>query len=172
MFSAKLLAFLVVALLGFVNMAAAATPPACLISVIGSQPNPNDVATICKKDSVASDIGSSCGSEKADAMSAYASVCKEAGVTVSTSASASASASATKSGSASASASATGSVTTPGSSNSTPGAASGSGSGSSGASATPTPTPAPTNGAADKMQNVGFIALGAGLFGIGAVALL
>ncbi|KAL0262927.1 hypothetical protein SLS55_001901 [Diplodia seriata] len=168
MFSAKLLTFLVVALLGFVNIAAAATPPACLISVIGSQPNPNDVATICKKDSVASDIGSSCGSEKADAMSAYASVCKEAGVTVSTSASASASA--TKSGSASASASATGSVTTPGSSNSTPGAASGSGSGSSGASATS--TPAPTNGAADKIQNVGFIALGAGLFGIGAVALL
>ncbi|KKY16622.1 putative gpi anchored cell wall [Diplodia seriata] len=168
MFSAKLLAFLVVALLGFVNIAAAATPPACLISVIGSQPNPNDVATICKKDSVASDIGSSCGSEKADAMSAYASVCKEAGVTVSTSASASASA--TKSGSASASASATGSVTTPGSSSSTPGAASGSGSGSSGASATS--TPGPTNGAADKIQNVGFIALGAGLFGIGAVALL
>ncbi|OJD33596.1 gpi anchored cell wall protein [Diplodia corticola] len=163
MFSAKFLTFLVVALLGFVNIAAAATPPACLISIIGSEPNPNDVATICKKDSIQSDIASNCGSEKADAMTAYSSVCKAAGVTVSTSASASASASATKSGSSSASA--TGSVTTPGSSVSTPGASSGSSSGSSS-----TTTPAPTNDAPNKIQNVGFMALGA--FAIGAIALL
>lgn len=81
MFSAKFFVLFFVALLGFVNVAAA-TPPACLLAVIGQQPDPSDIKTICNKKDVASDISSTCDAQKSAAMSAYASVCKEAGVTV------------------------------------------------------------------------------------------
>lgn len=81
MFSAKFFA-LFVALLGFINVAVAATPPACLLDVIGAQPDPSDVETICNKKSVPSDISSKCDDQKSAAMSAFASVCKDAGVTV------------------------------------------------------------------------------------------
>ncbi|KAB2575098.1 putative gpi anchored cell wall protein [Lasiodiplodia theobromae] len=164
MFSAKLLVCFFVALLGFVNFAAAATPPACLIAIIGEEPNPNDVATICKKDSIVSDISSNCGSEKSDAMTAYASVCKEAGVTVSTSVSASA----TKTGTSSASA--TGSASATSGSSSTASASSGSSAAASTSGATT--TPAPSSDAPNKIQNVGLMALCAGLFGVSAVGLL
>lgn len=79
MFQVKIFA-LFLALLGLVNFTVA-TPPACLLDVMGGQPDPSDLKTICNDKSIASDIADTCDSNKTAALSAYASACKEAGYT-------------------------------------------------------------------------------------------
>ncbi|KAJ9619511.1 hypothetical protein H2203_008289 [Taxawa tesnikishii (nom. ined.)] len=95
------------------SLAAAATPPACLLAAVNTQPNPADLKAVCGNATKVEDtISSICNDDVKPAMSAFSSVCSSAGVAVSTSAvSSTKSSTKTTSASASASASATGSIT-------------------------------------------------------------
>ncbi|KAI1083756.1 hypothetical protein F5B20DRAFT_525306 [Whalleya microplaca] len=69
----------------FVNVAAADTPPACLLSALGVQPNPSDIKAVCGdfQSAVRGNLTSNCNKNiLSDAYEAYADKCKDAGVTV------------------------------------------------------------------------------------------
>lgn len=62
-----------------------ASPPACLIGAVNTQDNPHDIEGVCTGDAaqeVMKTIGSKCGGAKDTATKWFASVCKDAGVTI------------------------------------------------------------------------------------------
>jgi hypothetical protein len=61
----------------------AATPPACLLAAINTQPNPADLGHICGQGSteVLAEIKKVCNSDTPAALSAFTEVCKGAGYT-------------------------------------------------------------------------------------------
>jgi len=78
--SAIVFAFMAVAKL------AVATPPACILGAMSSQPDPTDFATICSgkvATGVQSYLSSNCGSSSSDAQKYFADTCKSAGHAVS-----------------------------------------------------------------------------------------
>ncbi|KAK5689027.1 hypothetical protein LTS10_001007 [Elasticomyces elasticus] len=92
----------------------AATPPACLIAAVNTQPDPSALKAVCSGSNataVEEYICKNCSSNAADALSAFASVCSSAGVTIDNSTSCSSTSSSSSSASKTSSASGTGSTT-------------------------------------------------------------
>ncbi|KAK4988060.1 hypothetical protein LTR50_004176 [Elasticomyces elasticus] len=86
-----------------------ATPPACLLGAVNSQPQPGQLSAVCgNATSVEASISSLCKDNIGPAMSAFSDVCKSAGVTI---AIATSSASGTASTTSSTSATGTGTAT-------------------------------------------------------------
>ncbi|KAI0013233.1 hypothetical protein F4779DRAFT_564546 [Xylariaceae sp. FL0662B] len=74
------------AVAAFGNFATADTPPACLLAALGVQDNPSDIKAVCGdlQSAVQGNLTENCNkSILPEAHKAYASKCKEAGVTVS-----------------------------------------------------------------------------------------
>ncbi|KAK0943421.1 hypothetical protein LTR48_004578 [Friedmanniomyces endolithicus] len=62
-----------------------ATPPACMIAAVNTQPNPGALQAVCSGSNataVVESICKNCSSNAAAALSAFASVCSGAGVTI------------------------------------------------------------------------------------------
>ncbi|KAF1810282.1 hypothetical protein P152DRAFT_460790 [Eremomyces bilateralis CBS 781.70] len=76
--------FIVVALVALAQFAVA-TPPACILAAANTQDNPADVEGICKNKAseIQGNLASICGGQNDNAQSAFAAICKSAGVTVS-----------------------------------------------------------------------------------------
>ncbi|WPH01886.1 Hypothetical protein R9X50_00474000 [Acrodontium crateriforme] len=178
----------ILAVFSLAAQVAVATPPACLIAAVNTQPDPSNYKEVCNSSDVVKYINSKCGDNQATANSAFAAVCKAEGITISSSSSSSSSS--TSSSGSSNSASQTGSASSQGgsssgtmtassgsstatdssSSSSTDSPSSSSGSSSSGASssgsttssAASTSSTSKTNGAARLgMDAVGLVAIGA-----------
>jgi len=66
-----------------VTQVAVATPPACLLAAVNTQQDPSDLSTVCKAPEVLSTLKSACHDEYSTALTAYKSICKGAGITVS-----------------------------------------------------------------------------------------
>lgn len=74
-----------VAVLAIVTRVVVASPPACLIGAINTQGNPHDIEGLCSGDiakEVAKALNDSCGGDQDIATDWFASVCKDAGVTI------------------------------------------------------------------------------------------
>ncbi|KKA18021.1 hypothetical protein T310_8035 [Rasamsonia emersonii CBS 393.64] len=133
MYIAKSTLLAIVALTGLV----AAQTPGCLLSVVGDQPNPADLKTICgdAASKVQSAIKSECGDGSANALQVFSSTCSSAGFHVaevtSTASVVSSTGTATSKPTGSTSATATGSASGSGATGSSSGSGSGSGSGAS-----------------------------------------
>lgn len=64
-----------------------ASPPACLLKAVNTQDNPHDIEGVCSGDAakeVAKAMDNDCGDAKDTATEWFASVCKDAGVTICT----------------------------------------------------------------------------------------
>lgn len=115
---------IVFSVLALCNVVVAAQPPACLLSVIGSQPNPADLKTICGKNAekIQDSLSETCDDDKQDALKHFSNTCSSNGHKVDVS---------TTTGSTSTATTTDSSTTTAQNSESTSTSSSGSGSGSS-----------------------------------------
>lgn len=71
----------VFSLLALTRVAVGALPPACLLDVVGGQPSPSDLNTICGSNAskIQSQISSTCKGNAQAALSAFSSTCSSAG---------------------------------------------------------------------------------------------
>ncbi|KAF1358738.1 hypothetical protein EJ07DRAFT_179442 [Lizonia empirigonia] len=145
---------------------AVATPPGCLLGAINEYSDPADLKSVCKAKDATTKIASFCGDDTKEALSAFADICNDQGVKVSTDTPTSSSSSIKPSGTgSSASASGTGSIIVSSSGNSTLATATGAAPKPTSASGTSTGSPAESTGAAGKLE-VGLVAAFAGLMAI------
>ncbi|EYE97869.1 putative GPI anchored cell wall protein [Aspergillus ruber CBS 135680] len=74
----------VFSVLALCNVAVAAQPPACLLAVVGDEPNPADLKTICVKngDKIQKLISKKCDDDKKDALSHFSDTCSSNGYKV------------------------------------------------------------------------------------------
>ena len=63
---------------------AVATPPGCMLGAINEFDDPSDISAVCKTKDATSKVASFCPDDVEDALKAFADICKEAGVEVST----------------------------------------------------------------------------------------
>lgn len=147
---------LFIAFAAVASVARAATPPGCLLGAVNTYEDPANIKSVCSDKEATSKIAKYCGDATKDALSSFAELCKNAGVTVDTTLPTS-----------------TGSSSPTGTSATRPTGSSGINPATTGSTATGAAANQPTNsnvpGAAGKVD-VGVAALLAGL-GIMAVAL-
>ncbi|KAF2625425.1 hypothetical protein BU25DRAFT_112127 [Macroventuria anomochaeta] len=143
---------------------AVATPPGCLLGAVNEYSDPADLKSICKAKDATTKIASFCGDNTKEALSAFADICNDQGVKVSTDVPTSTGS--VKPSGTGASASGTGSVIISPSGNSTLATATGAApKPTSTATVTSTGSPGESTGAAGKLE-VGIAAAFAGLMAI------
>ncbi|KAJ4317582.1 hypothetical protein N0V94_004875 [Neodidymelliopsis sp. IMI 364377] len=143
---------------------AVATPPGCLLGAVNEYSDPSDLKSVCKAKDATTKIAKFCGDDTKEALSAFADICNDQGVKVSTDVPTSTSGSVKPSGTgASASASGTGSIIVSPSGNST--LATATGSPKPTASGTSTGGLPESTGAAGKLE-VGLVAAFVGLMAV------